>query len=183
MKNGQQEILDFWFKETQPQQWFQKNEDFDLKIKENFLETYEMARKGYLDEWKKDVDGCLALIILLDQFPRNMFRGSAQSYNTDGQALLVAKYAVSKGFDQILEPVKRGFLYLPFQHSESLADQKRSIELFGKMKDDNPTGYEYAKRHYVVIEEYGRFPHRNKALDRNNTPAEEEHIAQPNSGF
>lgn len=183
MKDGQQEILNFWFTETQPQQWFQKNEEFDQKIKENFLEIYEMARKGLLDDWKKDADGCLALVILLDQFPRNMFRGSPQAFATDSQALLIAKHAVGKGFDQILEPVKRGFLYMPFQHSESMADQKRSVELFGKMKEDNPVGYQYAQRHYDVIDEYGRFPHRNKVLERENTPEEEDYLAQPNAGF
>ncbi|MAQ70888.1 MAG: hypothetical protein CL565_01710 [Alphaproteobacteria bacterium] len=183
MKNMQEDILDFWFKETQPQQWFQKNEEFDELVRERFLESYEMARKGHLDDWKQDADGCLALCLLLDQFPRNMFRGSPQSFASDGQALLIAKYAISKGFDQVLQPVKQRFIYLPFEHSESMTDQKRSLELFEKMKQEDPLSYEYALRHYKVIEEYGRFPHRNAILDRVSTPEEKEYLSKPGAGF
>lgn len=183
MKDSRQDIIDFWFVETQPQQWFQKNPDFDALIKENFLETYQSARSGHLDDWKKDADGCLALCLLLDQFPRNMFRGDPQAFATDGQALLIAKYAISKGFDQIMEPIKRRFLYLPFEHSESMSDQKRSLELFHKMQADDPLGYQYARRHYDVIERFGRFPHRNSILNRESTPEEEAFNALPNTGF
>ncbi|MGE4313207.1 MAG: DUF924 family protein [Pseudobdellovibrionaceae bacterium] len=182
MKNSQKEVIDFWFEETQPQQWFQKNEDFDSLIKSRFLETYEAARNGYLDDWKKDADGCLSLLLLLDQFPRNMFRGTPQQFATDGKALLIAKHAVSKGLDQILQPVKRRFIYLPFEHSEQMADQKRSLELFEKVKGDDPLGYEYALRHYDVIDRFGRFPHRNKVLGRDSTPEEEAYLAE-HGGF
>ena len=183
MKDSQQDILGFWFDETQPQQWFQTNPDFDALIRARFTEAYEKARDGILDDWRRDADGCLALCILLDQFPRNMFRGQPQAFATDGKALVVAKYAVSKGFDQVLPPVKRRFLYLPYEHSENLGDQRKCVELFEKMTKDDPLGYDYALRHLKVIEKYGRFPHRNKILGRMNTPEEDDYLAQPGAGF
>ena len=183
MNDTQKDILDFWFKETQPQQWFQKNPEYDELVKSNFLETYEIARQGALDEWKNDADGVLCLCLLLDQFPRNMFRDTPQAFATDAQALLIAKYALSKGLDQVISPEKRRFVYLPFEHSENLSDQKKSLELFETMKSDDPLSYDYAVRHYEVIEKYGRFPHRNKILGRANTPEEEEYLSQAGSGF
>jgi uncharacterized protein (DUF924 family) len=183
MRDTREEIIHFWFEETEPQQWFQKNETFDQSIKERFLTIYNMARDGLCDGWNQDADGCLALCILLDQFPRNMFRGTSQAFATDGKALLVAKYAVSKGYDQILPPVKRTFLYLPFEHSEDLRDQQKSADLFAVMKDDEPLAYDYALRHMAIIEQFGRFPHRNAVLNRDNTPEEEEYLAQGGPGF
>lgn len=183
MKDSQADILTFWFDETQPQQWFQTNPDFDALIRERFTEAYEKARDGILDDWRRDADGCLALCILLDQFPRNMFRGTKQAFATDGKGLVVAKYAVSKGFDQVLPPLKRRFIYLPYEHSENLNDQRKCVELFEKMTKDDPLGYDYAVRHLKVIEAYGRFPHRNKILGRMNTPEEEEYLARPGAGF
>ena len=183
MKNSQSDILDFWFEETQPQQWFQVSEAFDALLHERFMDDYDKASEGIYDDWKKDADGCLALVLLLDQFPRNMFRGKAQAFSTDAKALVVSKYALSKGFDQLLTPVKRRFLYLPFEHSENLLDQRKCAELFEKMKKDDPLGYEYALKHLKVIEEFGRFPHRNKILGRMNTPEEEAYLAQPGAGF
>lgn len=183
MRDTRQEVLHFWFKETEPQQWFQKNEDFDNEIRGRFLVTWEMARDGLCDSWNKDAEGCLALCIVLDQFPRNMFRGSPDAFATDGHALSVAKHAVSGGFDQVLAPVKRRFIYLPFEHSESLQEQEKSVALFAKIKDDDPVGYDYAVRHLEVIKEFGRFPHRNALLGRKNTPEEEEYLAKPGAGF
>lgn len=183
MRDTKQEIIHFWFEETEPQLWFQKNDDFDAMIRERFEVTYEMARDGLCNPWSDDAEGALALCIVLDQFPRNMFRGTAAAFATDEQALLVAKRAISKGFDQVLTPMKRRFLYLPFEHSENLTDQKRSVELFEAMKEDDPLGYEYAVRHLEVIEQFGRFPHRNRALGRENTPEEEVYLADPDAGF
>ncbi len=183
MKNSQADILSFWFEETQPQQWFQVSEAFDTDVKERFTDDYEKARDEIYEDWKKDADGCLALILLLDQFPRNMFRGTGQAFETDGKALVIAKYAVSKGFDQLLPPIKRRFLYLPYEHSENLNDQRKCVELFEKMKKDDPLGHEYALKHLKVIEEFGRFPHRNEILGRMNTPEEEAYLAQPGAGF
>ncbi len=183
MKDFQKDVLEFWFVETQPQQWFQVNEDFDQQVIDRFSEPYTMATRGEFDEWQKDADGALALIILLDQMPRNMFRGTPKAFETDKKALVVSKYAISKGLDQVLNAQKRRFLYLPFEHSENMSDQKRSVELFEKIKDDDPLGYDYAVRHYKVIEKYGRFPHRNKILGRENTPEEEVYLSKPDSGF
>ncbi|MCI5060290.1 MAG: DUF924 domain-containing protein [Alphaproteobacteria bacterium] len=183
MKDFQKEIIDFWFVETQPQQWFQVNAEFDARVKERFLDFYQNASQGTYDEWQKSADGALALCILLDQMPRNMFRGTPQAFETDKKALVIAKFALSKGLDQVLSPQKRRFLYLPFEHSENLNDQRRCVELFEKMKDDDPLGYDYALRHLKVIEEFGRFPHRNKILGRDNTPEEEAYLAQPDAGF
>ena len=183
MKDIQKDVLDFWFVETQPKQWFQVSEEFDETIRERFSEPYEMAANGQFDDWQNDADGALALCILLDQMPRNMFRDTPKAFDTDKKALVVAKYAISKGLDQVLSPIKRRFLYLPFEHSENLNDQRRCLELFEKIKADDPLGYEYAQRHIEVIEKYGRFPHRNKILGRENTPEEEEYLAQPGSGF
>jgi uncharacterized protein (DUF924 family) len=183
MKNVQQDVLTFWFEDTQPAQWFQVNADFDALIKERFADAYEKAAAGIFDDWKGDADGCLALCILLDQFPRNMFRGTALAFATDSRALVIAKYALSKGFDQVLSPVKRRFIYLPFEHSENYNDQRKCVELFEKMKKDDPLGYDYAMRHLKVVEKFGRFPHRNKILGRMNTPEEEEYLSKPGAGF
>lgn len=183
MKNSQSDILSFWFEQIQPQQWFQVNEDFDAEIIARFHDDYEKAKDGIYDDWKKDADGCLALILLLDQFPRNMFRGKPEAFSTDGKALVIAKFALSKGFDQLLTPVKRRFMYLPYEHSENLIDQRKCVELFEKMKKDDPLGYEYAVKHLKVIEKFGRFPHRNKILGRDNTSEEEEYLSQPDAGF
>ena len=183
MKDFQKDVLDFWFVETQPQQWFQVNEDFDKAVTERFKEPYEMAVRGEFDDWQNSADGALALCILLDQMPRNMFRGTPQAFETDKKALVVAKYALSKGLDQVLSGQKRRFLYLPFEHSENINDQRRCVELFEKTKEEDPLGYDYALRHLKVIEKYGRFPHRNKILNRDNTPEEEAYLAQPGAGF
>lgn len=183
MKDVAQEILEFWFEDTQPAQWFQVNPDFDNDIKGRFEDAYDKASRGIFDDWKTDSDGCLALCLLLDQFPRNMYRGTAKAFATDAKALVVAKFALAKGFDQVLTPIKRRFLYLPFEHSENLNDQRKCVDLFDRMKKDDPLGYDYALRHLKVIEKYGRFPHRNKVLSRMSTPDEEEYLAQAGSGF
>lgn len=183
MKDSQQEILHFWFGETDPSLWFQQNEAFDDHVRDRFLVNYEMARDGLCDTWMKDADGCLALCLLLDQFPRNIFRGTPKAFATDDKALLVAKHAIAKGFDQLLTPEKRRFIYLPFEHSEKGANQRKSLELFALIREDDPVGYERANRHYRMIERFGRFPHRNKILGRDNTPEEEEFLARPVTEF
>ena len=178
MKDGRQSIINFWFEETKPQQWFQVNPEFDEDIKSRFTDNYDLAAKGLCDEWKTDAEGCLALCILLDQFPRNMFRGEAKAFATDKQALLVAKHAIHRGFNQILIPLKRRFIYMPFMHSENLNDQKRSVELFETMQVDDPMGYEHALRHQREIERFGRFPYRNKALGRDHSQEEAEYLKE-----
>jgi uncharacterized protein (DUF924 family) len=172
MKDTRLEVLSFWFEETPPQLWFQVNEEFDQSVRDRFSDTYEIARLGGCDHWKGDPDGCLALCIVYDQFPRNMYRGTPRAYESDKQAIVVAKFAISRGFDQVITPAHRRFIYLPFEHSENLADQKKSVTLFEKMKEADPLSYDYALKHYHVIERFGRFPHRNKLLKRESTPDE-----------
>jgi len=183
MKDIQEQILTFWFEETTPAQWFQVNTDFDASVKEKFEEPYEMAVKGHFDEWQNSADGALALIILLDQMPRNMFRGTPKAFASDKKALIIAKLAISKGLDQVLPVQKRRFVYLPYEHSENLGDQAKCVKLFEKIKDEDKLGHDYALRHLKVIEEYGRFPHRNEILGRENTPEEQEYLARPDAGF
>lgn len=183
MKDSQEDILAFWFEETSPQQWFQVNPDFDAEIRARFHADYEKAKQGLFDDWRRDADGCLALCIMLDQFPRNMFRGTPAAFATDGKALAVARHAVAEGFDQLLGPVRRRFIYLPYEHSENMDDQRKSVALFAAMKKDDPVGYDYAVDHLKVIEAFGRFPHRNQILGRENTPDEDIYLAQPGAGF
>jgi uncharacterized protein (DUF924 family) len=183
MRDLQKDILDFWFIETAPSQYFQTSEDFDHLIHQRFGHSYEWAKDGLYDSWMRTEDGCLTLCILLDQFPRNMFRGKAQAYDTDLKARFVAHHALKRGYDQLFIPLKRRFLYLPFEHSEVMDDQKLSVSLFESMKEDDPTGYDYALRHYKVIETFGRFPHRNVILGRQSTADEEQYLLTPGAGF
>lgn len=183
MRDTKQEVLKFWFEETQPQQWFQKNESFDKEISERFLVTYDMAKKDLCAEWTKDANGALALCLVLDQFPRNMFRDTPKAFDTDGKALRVSKDALHRGFDMLLTPVKRKFLYMPFMHSENLEEQNRCVSLFEEMQEDEPLSYDYALRHQEVIEKFGRFPHRNDILGRESSDEEKEYLSLPNSGF
>ena len=183
MRDTKKEVLRFWFEETQPVQWFQKNDSFDADITERFMVTYDMARKDLCTSWTKDADGVLALCLVLDQFPRNMFRGQAKAYETDDKILLIVKEALHKGFDQLLSPVKRRFIYMPFMHSEEIEEQKRSITLFETMKEDDPISYDYALRHFKVIKKFGRFPHKNEILGRTSTAEERKHLEHSDSGF
>jgi uncharacterized protein (DUF924 family) len=177
------EILDFWFVETTPEQWFQKNESFDSEIKARFEADYKKALGGEYDAWQEAAKGALALSVLLDQFPRNMYRNTPKAFEADAKALSIAKKAVAQNLDEELAPMQAFFLYLPFEHSENLKDQEKSLNLFSKIKQQAPMGYDYALKHYEVIKAYGRFPHRNDILGRENTPAEEEYLARPDSGF
>ncbi len=183
LRDTKQEVLSFWFEETMPQQWFQKNDSFDAEIKERFMVTYDMAKKDLCCAWTKTADGVLALTLVLDQFPRNMFRDSPKAFEMDGKILLIVKEALNKGFDSILSPVKRRFMYMPFMHSESIKDQNKSVSLFEGMKKDDPMSYEYALKHQEVIEKFGRFPHRNKTLGRESTSEELNYLNIPGSGF
>ena len=183
MRNVKEEILKFWFEEIKPTQWFQKNPNFDDEIRARFHSDYVLAAQDIYDGWTENDKGCLALIILLDQFPRNMFRGRPQMFATDSKALDVAKKAVDKNFDQTLSIDEKTFLYLPFEHSENLLDQEKSLALFKSTKESNPVYYDYAKRHYDVIKKFGRFPHRNDILERQSTKLEEEYLSRPDSGF
>ncbi len=183
MRDTKMEVLKFWFEESTPAQWFQKSDSFDKEITDRFMVTYEMAKKDLCAEWTKDADGVLALCLVLDQFPRNMFRGTPRAFATDNKALLIAKEALHRGFDTILSPIKRKFIYIPFMHSENIIEQKRSVSLFEKMKDDDPMSYEYAIKHMEVIEKFGRFPHRNDILGRDSSSYELNYLKLPGAGF
>lgn len=183
MKDTKGEILSFWFGEVTPAQWFQSNPDFDAEVRRRFARDHRMALDGIYDGWMEDVDGALALTILFDQFPRNMYRGQAAAYGTDPQARDVASHALDKRFDVLVPPLKRRFFYLPFEHSEDMADQDRSVALFAAMKDADPVAYDYALRHREVISRFGRFPHRNLAMGRTSSADELTYLAEPNAGF
>ena len=186
------EILGFWFGSPQDEDygksrkiWFIKDPTFDQEIQTRFRADYEQAAAGELDHWQETPQGCLALIILLDQFPRNMFRSTPQAFATDPKALAVAQNAIAKGFDQELPFVQRQFFYLPLEHSENLEHQHQAVELFRPLSQDPETAsfFDYAVRHREIIERFGRFPHRNPILRRNTTPEEAEFLKQPGSSF
>lgn len=183
MKDTQQDILTFWFEETKPEQWFQKSDDFDELIKTRFEEDFDLAVEGIYDGWMQTPEGCLALCILLDQFPRNMYRNTPLAFANDAKALGVAKHAIAHQYDDVLPSIQARFIYLPFEHSEDLQDQKTSVALFEKIKNEDELGYEYAVKHYNVIKEFGRFPHRNEILARKSTQEELIYLAKPGSGF
>lgn len=171
------QILDFWFAPGMERRWFAGDTDLDRQLAEHFGQDLALAAQGQLDSWLDDAQGALALVILLDQMPRNVFRGKYQAFAFDSKALAVAEGALLRGHARGLPPLRRRFLYLPFEHSESLADQKYCVSLF-ETDGDDPEGLEYARRHLAVIERFGRFPHRNAALEREDTPEEEEYLAQ-----
>ena len=186
------EILDFWFGREGEESygefreaWFIKDSEFDREVRDRFEGAYEEAAAGKLDHWKDEAWSCLALIILLDQFPRNMFRGDPKTYAADDKALEAARHAVEHAYDRELPPYGRLFVYLPFEHSEDLEDQRSSVELFrelaAEMRSEDLLGY--AVRHLEIIERFGRFPHRNEILGRATTPEEAECLRGPNASF
>ena len=177
------EVLRFWFGEGAERgkahkRWFEKNATFDAEVRSRFLPLYEeLARRN---DWLSSSSYCLARIVVLDQFPRNMFRSSPRAFAADPLALAAAKHAVAEGYDRDLLPVEKQFVYLPFEHSEGLADQERACELMRPLGEDL---YDWAVRHKRIIERFGRFPHRNEVLGRKSTPEEIEFLKQPGSGF
>ena len=164
------EIVSFWSK-AGPDKWFAQDDGFDQAIRSRFLPTYEAAANGDLEAWEESADGALALVLLLDQFPRNMFRGDARAFATDALACAIADRALSRGFDQATDPEVRSFFYMPFMHSEALSDQDRCVRLFEALGDAEQL--RYAAEHRDVIRRFTRFPHRNRALGRDATPAEQ----------
>jgi uncharacterized protein (DUF924 family) len=185
-------ILDFWFGAPDDPEfgrprkaWFTNDPAFDDEMRRRFLADYEKAARGELDALRSSAEGCLALCILLDQFPRNAFRGDPRAFATDAQAVAVAEHAIAQGFDRQLLPVQRWFLYLPYEHSEDLAHQRRAVELFGAVSEamHDPEPVEWAVKHLRVIERFGRFPHRNAVLGRTSTPEEIEFLKGPDSSF
>jgi uncharacterized protein (DUF924 family) len=175
------QVLKFWFEETKPAQWWQKDEAFDLEIATRFGAVHMQAVRCELYPWRSDPRGRLAEIIVLDQFSRNMFRGQAQSFAHDALALALAQEAVAAGAHASLNPVERSFLYMPYMHSESLLIHEQAVALF---RDNNtPGSYEYELKHKAIIERFGRYPHRNAVLGRTSTPQELLFLELPGSGF
>jgi len=173
------DILRFWFEEH-PKDWFVKNPGLDAEIRARFLSLHEAAAAGRLAHWADEARSCLALVIVLDQFARNMFRGEARAFASDELARAAARVILGRGWDKEMTPAEQLFAYLPFEHSESLKDQNLSCEL---MKDFDAEQLRYAIRHREIIERFARFPHRNNILGRKSTPAEIEFLQQPGSGF
>ncbi|MDO5692406.1 MAG: DUF924 family protein [Pseudomonadota bacterium] len=172
-------------------QWFQKNEAFDAELRARFGPTIAAARAGALDAWTQDADGRLALLIVLDQFTRNAFRGQPGSFAADAQALRIALEGLERGHDQAVPPMARIFCYLPLEHAEDAAMQARSVALFQALRDApdaEPKTFfdvtlDFARKHQDVIERFGRFPHRNAILGRESTAVERDYLAQPGAGF
>ena len=186
-------IYDFWFGGMgldefgqSRKAWFVKDPVFDEEIRRRFLATLESAERGELQHWRDDPKHSLSFIVLLDQFPRNMFRDTPRAFATDAMALDTARFAMERSYDQGFISVERIFFYLPFEHSESLADQARCVALVQALVDKDPSRadfLDYAKRHQEVISRFGRFPHRNRILGRVSTEAEIEFLKQPGSSF
>ena len=164
------DIVAFW-REVGPKRWFEKDAALDEAITRRFLGAHEAAAAGKLAGWEQSAEGALALLILLDQFPRNMFRGQARTFATDPLARAVAAGAIVHGFDSQVPAQMRSFFYLPFMHSEELADQERAMAFYKAAGDAD--GLKWAERHADIIRRFGRFPHRNAALGRTTTPEEQ----------
>lgn len=181
----QRELLKFWFEESGPELWFAKSDEFDRTIRERFFAHYEAAALGDHDDWQDSGAGCVALCLLLDQFPRNLFRDDTRAFATDTKALEIARHAIAAGLD-MEEGVSRDmrkFLYLPFEHSEDLDDQRACMKLMAERLDPIGEDLDWARKHFVIIERFGRFPHRNEALGRESTAEELEFLEGPDSSF
>ena len=168
-----EDILAFW-RSAGPEKWFAKDDAFDADIRSRFLSIHEAAALGELAAWENTPEGVYALMILLDQFPRNLFRGSARAFATDALALEIAERAIARGFDMAKPVPERRFLYMPFMHAEDLAHQERCVSLCDA--SDDPEGVKFAVLHRDIIHDFGRFPHRNPVLGRETTPQEQEFL-------
>jgi uncharacterized protein (DUF924 family) len=176
-------IIDFWFIEISPKQWWVKSVEFDDLISQRFFTIYEETRGGKYLDWINSAQSCLARIIVLDQFPRNMFREKPESFRTDVLALAATKHAISLGFDIGMPSQHKAFLYMPLMHSEALDDQTKAIELFTAAGSDLEENLKSSHRHKAIIEQFGRFPHRNQILGRASSEAEVEFLKHPGSRF
>ena len=169
------QLLDFWFDASNRRCWFRSTPAFDQEIRERFEPAWLAARNGQLGSWKSTPHGALALVILLDQVPLNMYRGQALAFATEAQSRVVADQAISAGWDRLMDEVRKPFFYLPFMHSETLADQERSLALFAQAGlSDN---LRWARHHRDIVLRFGRFPHRNALLGRESTPEERHWLA------
>jgi uncharacterized protein (DUF924 family) len=167
------DVVGFW-RQAGPERWFKKAAAFDEAIRLKFEPTHHAAARGEYDAWAETAEGALALLILLDQFPRNLYRGSGHQFATDGKARALARAAIERGFDRQVDPGLRNFFYLPFEHSEDLADQEFGVGLC--IEAGNADDLKWSKLHRDIIARFGRFPHRNAALGRVTTPEEQEFL-------
>jgi len=187
-ETGYVPVLSFWFGEepgpARPE-WFRKDAAFDEEIRRRFGELHGAAARHELDHWRASPEPMLALVVVLDQFSRNLYRNDPRAFAQDDHALECAKEAIARGDDLGLLPVQRQFLYLPFEHSEDLAEQEVCVELMRSLEAFEPTRglTDWAVRHRDIIRRFGRFPHRNACLGRESTPEEVEFLKQPGSGF
>jgi uncharacterized protein (DUF924 family) len=175
------EILHFWFEELSRKDWFRKDEALDSTIASRFGAIYNELRAGVPAAWLDTAEGYLAAILVLDQFPRNMFRGDARAFATDEAGLDLAKRAIAEGLDEKLTRDQRVFLYMPFQHSEDRDDQARGIALYAML--GKPSNLDFALRHQAVVDRFDRFPHRNVILGRTSTAEEQAFLGEPGSSF
>ncbi|MGI9524439.1 MAG: DUF924 family protein [Hyphomicrobiaceae bacterium] len=175
------EVLTFWFREIQPDDWFTKCDATDELIRARFSQTHAFVAREPVGELVRDADTALGATIVLDQFSRNMFRNDPVAFATDEKARLLARRAIGRGFDRHLSNHRRVFFYLPFEHSETLSDQDVSVALFSALGDEN--FLRFAEKHRKVILAFGRYPHRNAVLNRTSTPPERAYLLQPGRGF
>lgn len=182
-----EDILTFWFDEAGPDKWFEQSDAFDEEIRNRFGAVTHQARDGKLETWSETPRGCLALIVLIDQFSRNIHRGSPLTWSADVHGLALTRLALDRGYDAELNHAERKFLYMPLMHSEALPDQERSVALFQKLAADGAENgavtVDFAVRHRDIVAEFGRFPHRNKILGRDSTTEEIELLKDPNASF
>ncbi len=175
-----EDVLTFWFGPGKAEQWFVSDPAFDRLVEAHL--AHHLATAGDYDGWRDSAQGCLALCIIFDQVPRNLYRGSPRAYGHDQMARAVARHALARGFDRDLPQEQRLFLYLPLEHSEALADQHDCVDLMGRL-DANPEWCSFAQRHRDIIARFGRFPHRNAALGRQTTAEEATFLTEPDSSF
>lgn len=176
-------VLNFWFNESSPQQWYKKSDSFDQVIKDRFYQVYQQAICGELYDWRETSQGRLAEIIVLDQFSRNMFRNDSQAFQYDAVAVVLSQEAIHSGADQTFfeQPEKLAFMYMPLMHSESLLIHEQAVEVFSRTGLES--NYEFELKHLAIIKRFGRYPHRNEVLGRKSTPEELAFLKQPGSGF
>ncbi|WP_051608968.1 DUF924 family protein [Fodinicurvata fenggangensis] len=175
------QVLDFWFAPESRPYWFQQSQGFDAAVEEVLAPLHRLAVAEVLEDWRESPRGALALVLLLDQVPRNLHRGQSLAFAFDARALAIADGAIAADFDQQLSIEERFFLYLPFEHSENLDDQERALALISALGDESWTYY--AQRHRDIVARFGRFPHRNAALGRETTEAEAQFLKEPDSSF
>lgn len=175
------DVINFWFEELSPEDWYKKDEIFDLKMVEKFIAVHEKAVNGELYPWRETAEGRLAEILILDQFSRNIYRGEAKAFQYDPIALVLAEEAIEHEEINQLSPTQKQFIYMPFMHSESKVIHEKAVDLFSEPGLESGLDYEF--RHKKIIDKFGRYPHRNQILGRTNTPAEEQFLRENPTGF